>query len=111
MFQFSYNSINIANGGILPLDVIWSINRMLIKEVNEILKAKCSMSFFIYIGYDSCWTFANYSLNPDLFFSGNLHLVKKGHLKFENKIENYNGVTCNKHKQFLISYKMAYLLN
>ena len=115
MFQFSYNSINIANGGILLLDVIWSINRMIIKEVNETLKAKCSKSFFMYIGYDSCWTFANDSLNPDLFFSDNVHLVKKGHLKLTesifSSIENYNGVTCNKHKQFLISYKMAYILN
>ena len=58
-FQSSYNSINIANGGILPRDASWSINWVLIKEVNQILKAKCSKSFFIYVGYDSCWTFTN----------------------------------------------------
>ena len=67
----------IAIGGILPPDANWSINRVLIKEVNQILKAKCSKSFSRYIGYDSCWTFANGSLNPDLFFSDNVHLVKK----------------------------------
>ena len=59
----------------------------------------------------SCWTFANGSLNPDLFFSDNKHLVRKGNLKLAeaifSSIENCNGVTCNKHKQFLISYKMA----
>ena len=110
-FQSSYNSINIANGGILPRDASWSINWVLIKEVNQILKAKCSKSFFIYVGYDSCWTFTNGTLNPDLFFSDNVHLVEKGNLKLAESIfiliKNRNGVTCNKHKQFLISYKMA----
>ena len=95
----------------LPRDASWSINRVLIKEVNQILKANCSKSFFIYIGYDSCWTFANGSLNPDLFFSDNVHLVEKGNLKLAESIfisiKNYNDVTCNKHKQFLTSYKMA----
>ena len=46
-FQSRYNSVNIATGGILPRDATWSINWVLIKEVNEILKAKCSKSFFI----------------------------------------------------------------
>ena len=50
-FQSKYNSINIAIGGILPRDASWSINRVLIKEVNEILKVKCSRLFFIYISY------------------------------------------------------------
>ena len=35
-FQCSCNSINIAIGGILPRDSSWSINRVLIKEINEI---------------------------------------------------------------------------
>ena len=48
-FQSSYNSINIAIGGILPHDASWSISQVLIKEVNQVLKAKCSKSFFIYI--------------------------------------------------------------
>ena len=55
-FQSSYNSINIAIGGRLHSNASWSINWVLIKEVNQILKVKCSKSFFIYIGYDSCWT-------------------------------------------------------
>ena len=82
-----------------------------IKEVSQILKANCFKSFFIYIGYDSCWTFANGSLNPDLFISDNVHLVKKGNLKLVESIfsliKNCNDVTCNKHKQFLAFYKMA----
>ena len=53
-FQSTYNSINIVICGILLRDGSWSINQVLIKEVNKILKAKCSKSFFIYIGYDNC---------------------------------------------------------
>ena len=110
-FQSKYNSIDIAIGGILPRDVSWSINRVLIKEVNEILNEKCSRLFFIYISYDSYWTVANGSLNPDLFFLDNVHLVEKGNLKLaESKfssIENCNGITCNSQKKFLMSYKMA----
>ena len=85
-FQSKYNSINIAIGGILPHDASWSFNWVLIKEVNEILKAKYSKSFFTYISYDSCWTVANGSLNPDLFFLDNLHLVEKGNLKLAESI-------------------------
>ena len=68
IFQSKYNSINIAIGGMLLRDTSCSINQVLIKEVNEILKAKSSKSFFIHISYDSCWTVANGSLSPDLFF-------------------------------------------
>ena len=46
-FQSNYNSINIAIGGIRARGARGSLNRVLIKEVNEILKAKCSKSFFI----------------------------------------------------------------
>ena len=34
----NYNSINIATGGILSSEAGWFINRVLIKEINEILK-------------------------------------------------------------------------
>ena len=97
----------------MPLVVYWcqSVNQEFIKEVNQILKAKCSKSFFIYIGYDSCWTLANGSLNLDLFFLGDMHLVEKGNIKLAesifSSIKNCINVTCNKHKQLLISYKMV----
>ena len=110
-FQSKYNSIIIAIGGILPRDASWLINRVFIKEVNEILKEKCSWLFFIYINYDSCWAVANGSLNPDLFLLDNVHLVEQGNLTLAqsifSSIENYNGVTCNNQKKFLMSYKMA----
>ena len=102
--QSKYNSINIVIGGILPRDASWSIDQVLIKEVNEILKPKCSKSFFIYISYHNCWTVADGSLNPDLFLLDNIHLVKKGNLKLaEYSVQRHH----LKHKQFLISYKMA----
>ena len=84
---------------------------MLIKEVNKVLKEKCSRLLLIYISYDSCWTVANGSLNPDLFFLDNVHLVKQGNLKLAesifSSIKNCNGVTCNNQKQLLMSYRMA----
>ena len=48
-FQSSYNSINIPIGGILPRDASCSINGVLVKEVNQILKAKCSIQVILYI--------------------------------------------------------------
>ena len=88
---------------------------MLIREINKILKAKCSKLFFIYISYDSCWAFASGLLHPNLFFLDNVHLMEKGNLKLAASIlcsiENCNGVTYNKHKQFLISYRMAVSFN
>ena len=100
MHLFQSNSIDIAVGGIFPRDASWSINRVLIKKGNEILKTKYSESFFIYITYDSCWTLANGSLNPELFFLHNVDLVVKANLKLEESVfsssENRNGVTCNK---------------
>ena len=60
-FQSRYNSINVAIGGIPSSVGSWSINRVLIIEVNKTLKGKCSKSLFIYIGFGSCWTFENAS--------------------------------------------------
>ena len=96
---------------------------MLIKEISKTLKAKCSKSFFIYIyiyiyiyiSYDSCWTVANDPPNSDLFLLNNVHLVEKGDIKLPesifSSIKNCYGVTCNEHKQFLISDKMAMCFN
>ena len=80
------NSFSIAISCILSRNASWSINRVLIEKANKILKAKCSKSFFTYINYDSCWTIANVSLNPDLFFLDNMHLVEKGNLKLAETI-------------------------
>ena len=114
-FQSKYNSINIVIGSILLCDASWSINQVLFKEVNEILKEKCSKLYFIYIRYDTCWTVADGSLNPDLFFLDNVHPVEKRNLKLGESIftsiENCDGITCNKQKQFLTSCKMAVSLN
>ena len=66
---------------------------------------------YIYISCDICWTVANGSLNPGLFFLDNVHLLEQGNLKLAesifSSIENCNSVTCNNQKQSLMSYKMA----
>ena len=98
-FQSNYNSINIAIGGILPRDASGSISWVLAKQVNEILKAKCSKSLLIYISKDSFRTFANSSLNTGFFVLDSMHLVQKWNLKLAvsilSSIENCSNVTCN----------------
>ena len=93
-FQSNHNLINIAIGGILGHDASWSINQVLIKEVNKLLKAKYFKSFFKCISYNSCWTLANGRINPDLFFFGplflNVHLVEKRNLKLAESINQYS---------------------
>ena len=80
-FRKHFNSTKICS--ILTL-VIYSVvmptvNRVLIKEVSEIFKAKSFHSFLICFSYDNCWTVANGSLNLDLL--DNVYLVEKGNLK------------------------------
>ena len=74
-------------------------------------KKTCSRLLFVYISYDSCWTVANGSLNPDLSFLDNVHLVEQRNLKLAESIfssvENCNDVPCNNQKTFLMSCKMA----
>ena len=81
ILRMIFHSINMSIYGIIPRDDCWSIAPVLIKEVNKILKVKCSEWFFTYISHDSCWAVANGFLNPDLFYSDNVHLLEKGNLK------------------------------
>ena len=62
-----YGSIDIFICGILPRDFNRSVTRVSIKEVNDILKTKCSQSCFSFICPYSNWTISNGSLDPDLF--------------------------------------------
>ena len=61
----------------LPRDCYWSINRVYLKYVSEILKLKCVRFLFSYIGEDTDWTLVSGSLNPELSYSDKIHQVKK----------------------------------
>ena len=62
------------------------LTRVYIKEVNDILKTKCSQSCFTFICPDSDWTLSNGSLDPDLFYLDNVHLEENGNLKLAASI-------------------------
>ena len=74
--------------GILPRDDSWSVNRVSIKTVNQILKIKCYESSYTFAIHDSGWTLADGSLNADLYYSNRLHLVEKGNLNLAESIFN-----------------------
>ena len=110
-FKRPYTNVNVFICGVLPSDCYWSINRVYIKDVNEILKLKCVWFSFSYVGQDDDWTLANGSLNPELFYSDKIHLVEKGNSKLSKSIRKiiedfYDTGNINRY-QLTKSYEMA----
>ena len=115
-FKSKYGFIGIFVCGILPRNLNWSVTRVYIKEVNDILKTKCYQSCFTFIFPDSHCTLSNGSLDPDLFYLDNVHLVKNGNFKLAGSIfcliKNFDNVKHNNHIQFLVNpIKQLCLLN
>ena len=110
-FKSKYGSIGIFVCGILPCNFNWSVTQVHIKEVNDVLKTKCSHLCFTFICPDSNWTLSNGSLDPNLFYLDNVYLVEKGNFKLAGSIfsliKNFDNVKHNNHIQFNKSYKMA----
>ena len=79
-FKQGNNAINVFICGILPRDDTSSINRLLIKETNNILKSSYSVNHINFIDQDANWIQMSRSLKPDLFYSDKLHLVEKENL-------------------------------
>ena len=79
-FKSKYGSIGIFVCGMLPRDFNWSVTRVYIREVNDILKTKCFQSYFTFTCPDSDWTLSNGSFDSDLFYLGNVHLLETGTL-------------------------------
>ena len=79
-FKQGNNAVNVSICSILPRDDTSSINRLLIKETNNILKSSCSLNHIIFIDQDANWIQISDSLKPDLFYSDKLQLVEKGNL-------------------------------
>ena len=57
------------------------MNRMLIKEINTILKCKCAFHSFDFIEQEQGWIDNNDTLDPSLFYHDKLHLIRKGNIK------------------------------
>ena len=105
-FKSKYGSISIFVCGIIPRDFNWSVTRVYIKEVNDMLKTKYSESCFTFICPDSEWILSNGSLDSDLFHLDNVHLVENGNLKLAESIFSFKH---NSYIQFDKFYKMAVL--
>ena len=49
IFRRKSNTANIIIRGLIPRDECWSINRLLINRVNDILKYECHKNGFVFI--------------------------------------------------------------
>ena len=86
VFKNQSSKPNIFICGILPRDESFSINRLIINEVNDLLKSKCLVKSFHFINQNNGWTLNNGALDFSLFYSDGLHLVGKGNLKLGKSI-------------------------
>ena len=86
ILQKKSSGINVSICGLIPRDEGWSVNRVLINEVNEILKHQCNINGFAFIFQDHGWTFANGSLDCSLFYKDMHHLIEKGNVKLAKSI-------------------------
>ena len=51
-FKTNYSCVNVIICGIVPRDDSWSVNRVPIKKVNQILKLKCYESSYPFVGFN-----------------------------------------------------------
>ena len=86
ILQKKSSDTNISICGLISRDEGWSVNRVLINEVNEILKHQCNINGFAFIFQDHGWTFANGSLDCSLFYKDMFHLIEKGNDKLAKSI-------------------------
>ena len=78
--------MNIIIFSLIPRDECWSVNRLLINKVNDILKYECHKNGFVFIVQDHGWTLLNGSLDCFLFYKDSLHLVEQGNVKLAKSI-------------------------
>ena len=104
--------------GILPRDKCYSVNRILIKEINTISKCKCTFHRFNFIEQEQGWTGNNNTRDPSLFSQDKLHLIKKKNIQLSESIitatedtngqnTHFNKITSKKHDQLMKTYKMS----
>ena len=75
------SNINVFICGLIPRDEGWSVNRVLIKDVNRILKYLCLKHDFSFIDQSNGWTLPNGSLDLSLFFRDSLHVIENGNIR------------------------------
>ena len=114
LFSNRSSKIKIFISGILPREECYSVNRMLIKDINTILKCKCALHTFNFIEQEQGWTDNNDTLDPSLFYRDKLHLIQKGNIKLSatkdrniGQNTHLNKMSNKKHNQFIKTYKMT----
>ena len=119
LFSKRSSKIKIFIFGILPRDECCSVSRMLIKEINTILKCKCAFHSFNFIEQEQGRTDNNDTLDLSLFYHNKLDLIQKGNIKLSESVitatedanidqnTHLNKMSIKKHNQFIKTYKMA----
>ena len=85
-FKDQSGNPNIFFCGILPRVEFFSINRLIINEVNDLLKPKCLVKHFHFINQSNGWTLNNSALEFLFFYLNDLHLVEKANLELGKSI-------------------------
>ena len=88
-------SVNVFINRLIPRDESWSVNKVLIKHVNKMLKYLCSKHDFSYVYQSNGWTLPNANLDPSLFLRDYLHLIEQGNVKLAKLIINSIALTNN----------------
>ena len=86
IFWRKSNTLNIIICGLIPRDECWSVNRLLINKVNDILKYECHKNGFVFIVQDHEWTLPNGSFDCSLFYKDSLNLVEQGNFKLAKSV-------------------------
>ena len=78
--------MNIIICCLILCDECWSVNRLLINKVNDILKYEYHKNGFVFIVQDHRWTLPNGFLDCSLFYEDSLHLVEQENIKLVKSI-------------------------
>ena len=85
IFRKKSDDINVSVCGLIPLDECWSVNRVVINEVNKILKYQCNINGFAFIFEDRGLTLANGSHDCSLYYKDLPHLIEQGSVKLASQ--------------------------
>ena len=101
VFRRKSNTVNIIICGLTPRDECWSVNRLLISKVNDILKYGCFKNCFVCIVHEHGWILTNETLDCSLFYKDSLHFVEQGNGKLAKSIVSKVSCTEQTNKFFV----------
>ena len=111
--------VKIFISGNPPTDECYSVNWILIREINTIVKYKCAFYRFNFIEKEQGWIDNNNKLDLSLFYQDKLRLIQNRNIKLPESIitgkedtnigQNtlFNEMAYKKHNQLMEAYKTA----